>query len=76
MQDVGMKCIMAKFVLQLLLPEQKEHHDYEHHHYLAVARRGLLNVSHNLMCHCIAFKMYNFEVYLEPLKITIVKYKF
>ena len=21
-----MKCIMAKFVLQLLLPEQKEHH--------------------------------------------------
>ena len=26
MQDLGMKCVVAKFVLQLLLPEQKEHH--------------------------------------------------
>ena len=25
-QDLSMKCIMAKFVLWLLLPEQKEHH--------------------------------------------------
>ena len=25
MQDVGMKCVVAKFVLWLLLPEQKEH---------------------------------------------------
>ena len=25
MQDLGMKCIVAKFVLWLLLPEQKEH---------------------------------------------------
>ena len=25
MQDLGMKHVMAKFVLQLLLPEQKEH---------------------------------------------------
>ena len=25
-QDLGMKLVMAKFVLQLLLPEQKEHH--------------------------------------------------
>ena len=24
-QVLGMKCIMAKFILQLLLPEQKEH---------------------------------------------------
>ena len=24
-QDFGMKCVMAKFVSQLLLPEQKEH---------------------------------------------------
>ena len=24
-QDLGMKCIMAKFILHLLLPEQKEH---------------------------------------------------
>ena len=26
MQDLGMKGAMAKFVPQLLLPEQKEHH--------------------------------------------------
>ena len=26
MQDPGMKHVVAKFVLQLLLPEQKEHH--------------------------------------------------
>ena len=26
MQDLGMKCVVEKFVLQLLLPEQKEHH--------------------------------------------------
>ena len=26
MQDLGMKCVMAKFVPWLLLPEQKEHH--------------------------------------------------
>ena len=25
MQDLGMKCVMAKFILWLLLPEQKEH---------------------------------------------------
>ena len=25
MQDLGMKCIVAKFLLQPLLPEQKEH---------------------------------------------------
>ena len=25
MQDLGMKCVVAKFVLWLLLPEQKEH---------------------------------------------------
>ena len=25
MQDLGMKCVVAKFVLQLLLLEQKEH---------------------------------------------------
>ena len=25
MQDVGMKCVVAKFVPQFLLPEQKEH---------------------------------------------------
>ena len=25
MQDLGMKCVVTKFVLQLLLPEQKEH---------------------------------------------------
>ena len=25
MQDLGMKCVVAKFVLCLLLPEQKEH---------------------------------------------------
>ena len=25
MQDLGMKCVVAKFVLQPLLPEQKEH---------------------------------------------------
>ena len=25
MQDLGMKCVMAKFVPWLLLPEQKEH---------------------------------------------------
>ena len=25
MQDVGMKCVKAKFILQLLVPEQKEH---------------------------------------------------
>ena len=25
-QDLGMKCIVAKFVMWLLLPEQKEHH--------------------------------------------------
>ena len=25
MQDLGMKCVMAKFVLWLLLPEQKDH---------------------------------------------------
>ena len=25
MRDLGMKCIMAKFISQLLLPEQKEH---------------------------------------------------
>ena len=24
-QDIGMKCVMAKFVVRLLLPEQKEH---------------------------------------------------
>ena len=24
-QDLGMKCVVAKFFLQLLLPEQKEH---------------------------------------------------
>ena len=24
-QDLGMKCVMTKFVLWLLLPEQKEH---------------------------------------------------
>ena len=24
-QDLGMKCVMTKLVLQLLLPEQKEH---------------------------------------------------
>ena len=24
-QDLGMKCVVAKFVLWLLLPEQKEH---------------------------------------------------
>ena len=24
-QDLGMKCVLAKFVLWLLLPEQKEH---------------------------------------------------
>ena len=24
-QDVGMKCVMAKFALYLLLPEQKEY---------------------------------------------------
>ena len=27
MQDLGMKCVMAKFILQLLLLEQKEHHE-------------------------------------------------
>ena len=26
MQDLGMKHVTAKFILQLLLPEQKEHH--------------------------------------------------
>ena len=26
MQDLGMKCVMAKFVQQLLLPKQREHH--------------------------------------------------
>ena len=26
MQDLGMKCIVAKFIPWLLLPEQKEHH--------------------------------------------------
>ena len=26
MQDLGMKCVVAKFVPWLLLPEQKEHH--------------------------------------------------
>ena len=25
MQDLGMKCIVAKFIPRLLLPEQKEH---------------------------------------------------
>ena len=25
MQDLGMKCVMAKFVPWLLLPEQKDH---------------------------------------------------
>ena len=25
-QDLGMKCVVAKFVSQVLLPEQKEHH--------------------------------------------------
>ena len=25
MQDLDMKCVVAKFVLRLLLPEQKEH---------------------------------------------------
>ena len=25
-QDLGMKCVVAKFVPWLLLPEQKEHH--------------------------------------------------
>ena len=25
MQDLGMKCVVAKFILQLLLPEQKAH---------------------------------------------------
>ena len=24
-QDLGMKCVMAKFVLRFLLPEQKQH---------------------------------------------------
>ena len=26
MQDLGMKCVVARFVPQLLLPEQQEHH--------------------------------------------------
>ena len=26
MQDLGMKCVMTKFIPQLLLPEQKKHH--------------------------------------------------
>ena len=25
-QDLGMKCVVAKFILRLLLPEQREHH--------------------------------------------------
>ena len=25
-QDLGLKCVLAKFILQLLLPEQEEHH--------------------------------------------------
>ena len=25
-QDLGMKCVMAKFIPQVLLPKQKEHH--------------------------------------------------
>ena len=25
-KDLGMKCVVAKFILWLLLPEQKEHH--------------------------------------------------
>ena len=26
MQDLGIKCVVAKFIPWLLLPEQKEHH--------------------------------------------------
>ena len=38
-QDVGMKCVMAKFISQLLLPKQKEHH--------ATIANGLIQITTN-----------------------------
>ena len=40
MQDVGMKRVMAKFILQLLLPEQKEHHATVANYLIQIATNG------------------------------------
>ena len=40
MQDVGIKRVMAKFVLQLLLPEQKEHHATVANYLIQIATNG------------------------------------